>query len=105
MAASRLCNVDGCGKTVHCKGMCQMHYTRLRRTGTTDARAPYERPVCSVADCETRAHSHGFCRRHLERWRRYGSPEAGKPSPTELREFLDSSLDMETDKCIVCQFP
>ena len=29
----RLCDVDGCGRTHEALGLCNTHYTRLRRTG------------------------------------------------------------------------
>lgn len=36
--ASKTCSVEECDKRGYSKGMCAMHYARLRRTGTTDAR-------------------------------------------------------------------
>lgn len=32
------CKLDECGKPVHCKGLCPMHYQRQRLTGTTNPR-------------------------------------------------------------------
>lgn len=33
MAAKAICKIDDCDKPVNCKGLCQMHYTRLQRHG------------------------------------------------------------------------
>lgn len=32
------CSVEGCDKEVKIRGLCHMHYTRLRRSGSTDLR-------------------------------------------------------------------
>lgn len=34
MAKSRICSIDGCGKTVHGQGFCNRHYLRFKRHGT-----------------------------------------------------------------------
>ena len=36
--AQRTCSIEGCERVHHCKGMCRLHFQRLVRTGTTDAR-------------------------------------------------------------------
>lgn len=38
--SDRTCSVDGCDARVACKGLCNKHYTRLRRTGSLAD--PYE---------------------------------------------------------------
>lgn len=35
----KLCTIDGCSKPLYATGMCTMHYCRMRRSGTLDARA------------------------------------------------------------------
>ena len=34
------CTIDGCGKKVHCKGLCPMHYQRLRKNGSLEKPPP-----------------------------------------------------------------
>lgn len=36
----RTCDVDGCDRRLICKGVCGLHYDRLRRTGSTAAPKP-----------------------------------------------------------------
>lgn len=42
MSASKLCSVEDCGKPVHARGLCGMHYMRLRASGTATFR--YHKP-------------------------------------------------------------
>lgn len=37
MATQRLCSISGCGKPHEAKGMCSMHYARVRTHGRTDS--------------------------------------------------------------------
>ncbi|MEP3303497.1 MAG: hypothetical protein ABJO05_16155, partial [Roseibium sp.] len=37
MAAKRLCSVQGCGKTLYCKGYCRAHYSRFQKHGDPTA--------------------------------------------------------------------
>ncbi len=38
--AGKTCSVEGCESQVTSRGMCYLHYTRWRKTGTTDERVP-----------------------------------------------------------------
>lgn len=35
------CSIDGCGSKYKAHGLCQKHYSRLRRTGTTETTKNY----------------------------------------------------------------
>ena len=41
--AGRMCSVDSCERPAHCKGMCQMHYLRLYKTSSIEAKTPVDR--------------------------------------------------------------
>jgi hypothetical protein len=36
----RICEVEGCEKKLYAKGMCEMHYARMRRNGTLVVKPP-----------------------------------------------------------------
>ena len=75
MNATRLCSVDGCERTFSCKGMCEMHYSRMRRTGTTEPREKYPvGAICSVGGCTRPRKGREWCAAHWLRWRKYGDP-------------------------------
>lgn len=84
------CSADGCNReaTRTRKTWCEMHYYRLRRTGTTDPRprkpkpeprAPRPRPgtvPCGADDCDRLATRGRWCRMHAARVERHGTPDA-----------------------------
>lgn len=43
MAEKKLCKAESCDKPAVCKGVCQAHYVRLRKYGTTDESAMHPR--------------------------------------------------------------
>lgn len=71
-----MCSVSGCEKSVTPgggRGLCNKHYMRLRRTGSTDDKPePRSRNprVCSVDDCDRRIVAFGLCDLHYRRKRR-----------------------------------
>lgn len=82
------CAVDGCEKHVtpkSAKGLCQMHYARLRKHGDVSVVMPSGRasaaPASCVADgCDRLATypSDGLCQRHYFRMWRYGTTKLTK---------------------------
>ncbi len=75
MPKSRICSIDGCGKPSKTRGLCSMHYERLRKHGDTNKVhhfPPHQK--CSVPECAARARTKGFCTKHHHRWSRYGDP-------------------------------
>jgi hypothetical protein len=70
------CTVDDCTSTATRRGWCPKHYSRWRRTGTTDQRRPWTRNTTCIADnCIQRAISQGYCSKHSTRITRHGSPD------------------------------
>ena len=63
-AGTPVCSVDGCEAHVKTSGLCNAHYKRLRRTGTTDRPVTVERlcPVCGVT-FRTSRHLQVYCAR------------------------------------------
>lgn len=60
------CIVDDCDAASRRNGLCQKHYARLKRTGTTDKKKS-TKPRCSVDECSRVSERGGMCRTH-----RYG---------------------------------
>lgn len=77
------CSVEGCGRAVKSRGMCQAHYIRWWRTGET---GPAEIKVkglfrpCSMPGCDRRSDSKGLCDRHYRRLRKWGDPYRVEPN-------------------------
>lgn len=62
---------------------CQMHYTRLRRNGSLEARRPLRvtRGTCIADGCEDLDEgAAGYCPKHATRVRRHGAPETVLPA-------------------------
>lgn len=54
--AERTCTIGDCNRPLNCRGMCEMHYARLRRTGTTD-----DPPAPKYAKRRSRPHPRKPC--------------------------------------------
>ena len=82
------CNVLGCDNESATAGMCNVHYLRLRRHGSTEPRRRRstrpemrvwfnkngDRLKCSVSGCNVPVKSSGLCSGHYHRKIRYGDP-------------------------------
>ncbi|MDH3716874.1 MAG: hypothetical protein OES79_02020 [Planctomycetota bacterium] len=66
------CSVKGCKRANYCKGLCGLHYSRLRSTGTTE---PRPKKICSVEGCTRPHHSKGLCGIHYRRLRYAGTTD------------------------------
>lgn len=66
------CEIQGCEKPAWATRLCQMHYGRIRRTGS-----PHPPPVrlCSVAGCGKKHYGRGYCAMHHARLKTTGSLE------------------------------
>ena len=73
MQSTQSCEVAGCERPYRAKGLCNMHWQRRAKSGSTAD--PVPRPTeCSVPDCQTKPFGRGFCLKHYARWYRHGSP-------------------------------
>ena len=70
-SSARGCSVPGCISGMPLRhGLCDMHYARWRRYGTTDEHRPAQL-VCVVKGCECGApFRRGMCNLHYTRWAR-----------------------------------
>lgn len=77
------CGVEGCIRPIRGKGLCKVHYDRLRRhgdVGPAEIRMRHtSRPACSVNGCERPAKGRGYCLTHWRRWKKYQDPRADIP--------------------------
>lgn len=77
--------------------MCEMHYRRVRKWGSTGPRPRVKppKPDCGVGGCESQAFCRGWCRRHYTRWYETGSTSLGvrnaprPPPPPPTRPLAD----------------
>jgi hypothetical protein len=80
----RPCHIEGCERPVRCKGLCQLHYARLRAHGDAMVRLTQRNKgqMCRVEGCEQPAEGRRYCWSHLWREQRYGDAQAcAEPRP------------------------
>lgn len=72
-----MCSIQDCSKEAYCRGLCQTHYGRWRKWGTTDymGRKPRSgRRKCSLDGCDKPLHTRDLCNTHVRRLDKYGDP-------------------------------
>lgn len=80
--SGRVCSVEGCEKPVIGRGLCNMHWKRMRKYGTADL--PVREPAsCAAPGCDHPAVSRGMCQRHYRRMKTFGRFDL----PTEVDRF------------------
>jgi hypothetical protein len=77
--ATAVCSVEGCARTVLCRGWCGFHYQRWRLNGDPlpDIKSRKRQPPrkCSVEGCDADYHARDMCFPHYTRWYMHGNPE------------------------------
>lgn len=85
----RICAVDGCPRAARCRGWCNTHYERWRRTGSTAD--PERHEHCTIAGCGRPYYGSGWCSLHYKRWYKHGdplaTPRAGETSAQRLARW------------------
>jgi len=80
---SEVCEVNDCERQVYCKGLCEPHYRRQRRTGSVSADRgvgeQLQRDQCKAAGCERDATERGYCHSHYLRLSRTGDVREERP--------------------------
>jgi hypothetical protein len=92
----KVCSVHGCTNEHGAKGMCPMHYQRMKKHGTTDKHEKQIR-VCSVEGCGGKPRMHGMCIKHYQRWAHHGSTD--DPRPTVEARFWSKVKKADGDSC------
>lgn len=62
------CAADECDRVAGTKGMCDKHYRRVKKYGTTQL--PARPSTCSAEDCIKPVRARGLCRSHYTQWLR-----------------------------------
>ena len=79
----RTCAVAGCDRRMYSVELCEAHYRRQRRTGSTDPTTPIgERAApraCMVAGCGRTSTERGLCHGHYLRLVRTGDVQTDRP--------------------------
>ncbi len=76
MSRDGVCSVKGCSSHIKARGLCEMHYARNLRTGSTGSVSPVKGNVetCLVIGCSRKHSAHGYCNTHVKYYRETGSP-------------------------------
>ncbi|MGF2716675.1 hypothetical protein ACQUY5_31440 [Bacillus cereus] len=67
MSKVKECKIDGCREIAKARGLCQKHYARLLRTGSTELKNEViivkDKP-CTIEGCKNKQKAKGLCRYH-----------------------------------------
>lgn len=94
--AERTCSHEACDKPVKCRGLCEMHYARLRRAGLPDLPPR----ACSVEGCERKHNTRGYCYTHYVRIR-----TTGTAGDARIREYEPTAIrdELGRKRCRLCR--
>lgn len=103
----RMCSEEGCGNAHYGHGLCDKHYQRLRKYGSTNPAGIHfqnrRRGECSEVDCKREPRGNTLCRMHnkaVARARRGKLPPKPRAKrPVELRVAGKISLAPEPGGC------
>ncbi|MET8114041.1 HNH endonuclease [Streptomyces prasinus] len=88
----RTCDVPECERPPVGRGLCRMHYQRMRTHGTTDPRSMRpkpEKPRCSVEGCDKTTWARGLCPKHYQRLVSTGTVEDPTPRTKSVCSMED----------------
>jgi hypothetical protein len=71
------CSLVGCEREARRRGLCGMHYERVRKHGDPNYRTKSKTRVgCLVDGCAAKHNSHGYCLKHAWRLKKHGAADA-----------------------------
>lgn len=104
----RICEVNGCGKIVNARGLCGMHYWRLRNFGDVEYERVVEKKICIIDACNKDGIKRGMCAMHYRRWRIHGStflPKEKERAPKGMAaEWVLDNLYHDGEECLIFPF-
>lgn len=110
MTAVRLCEVEGCSKSLYATHLCKMHYLRLWRNGSLESKYNERNPsirICSVEGCGKPFRAKGLCAVHYNFLKRNGSLEPKYIERAISKQFdfiYNVALKHESDECLTWPF-
>lgn len=102
----RRCSVEDCTDPYLAKGLCHLHYYRLKNGVPLDQarRVVDGSQGCSIDGCPGEHLAKGYCESHYRRWKRTGDP-LPKPRVRTYRGLCAADgCDEERRKTIYCAF-
>jgi hypothetical protein len=77
---NKKCKIEGCDNEVKAKDLCNMHYSRKRRTGTLETKTIERGKIkkCIAFDCNKPHFALGYCKNHYFINNATGSPYSPK---------------------------
>lgn len=104
VARKSICSVEGCGKEVIAKGLCNPHYRRLKKGGdpyTDDTPVQIYGAMCAV--CGEKAYGKRLCKKHYDKSRR-GTLFVTRTEPGSVLKWLDDHKEYDGDDCLMWPF-
>jgi len=103
------CGVPGCANLNETKGLCGMHYQRLRFKGDVGGPDPRKAGTCAIEGCGRNLAQKGLCAVHATRLKRHGDAMHGGPIRRKapkgtLLPWLHANVSHACDECLIWPF-
>ncbi len=98
----KICYAEGCEKPARSKGLCDVHYARLKTKGSLKRTRNEDNrdKACKAAECNEKARTKGFCNYHYARLWRNGDLERKQTKYGAPKRFVEERVPLMTpDEC------